>query len=183
MRYQYPHTIENGGGEKLTFLRLVESPEGDYLEVENEVQSGHGPPMHVHFKQVESLTVVKGKMGTQRPGGKPEYFGVGETGLFEAGDAHKFWNSGDDVLLCRGFVKPVHNIEYILTQIFASMKANGGKQPSAFDGAYLLKRYKTEMDLYEIPGFVKKVIFPIVLLFGKLAGKHKKYADAPEAVK
>jgi hypothetical protein len=35
----------------------------------------------------------------------------------------------------------------------------------------------------EIPGFVKKVIFPITLFFGKLAGKHNKYVDAPEPVK
>lgn len=55
MRYTYPHTIENGGGEQLTFVRLVQDPEGDWLEVENLVQPGGGPPMHTHHRQAESL--------------------------------------------------------------------------------------------------------------------------------
>ena len=183
MRYQYPHTIDNGNGEKLTFLRVVESPDGDILEIENEVQPGHGPPLHVHHKQLESLTVIKGKMAVQRNNGAAEYFEAGQTGAFQPGDAHKFWNAGDDLLVCSGFVKPVHNLEYFLTEIFKSTKNNGGRAPSQFDGAYLMKRYETEFDMLEIPGFVKKVIFPVVLFFGKLAGKHTKFADAPESVK
>jgi len=183
MRYQYPHTIENGAGEKLTFLRVVESPDGDIIEVESEVQPGQGPPMHVHFKQSETLTVVKGKMGIQRPNGKPEYFSDGETSTFEAGDAHRFWNAGTELLICKGYAKPPHNIEYFLTELYKSTKANGGKRPGQFDGSYLLNHFKTEFDMLEIPGFVKKVIFPVVLFFGKLSGKHKKFADAPEAVR
>ena len=30
--YTYPHTIENGAGERLTFVRRVEDPAGDRLE-------------------------------------------------------------------------------------------------------------------------------------------------------
>ena len=33
--------------------------------------------------------------------------------------------------------------------------------------------------MHEIPAFVQKFIFPIVLFFGKLAGKHKKFDNAP----
>jgi len=182
MKYTYPHTIENGGGEKLTFLRMVESPEGDYLEVENLVKPKSGPPMHVHHKQAESLTVVKGKIGIQRPGGEPEYFGEGETVTFEAGDPHKFWNAGSEDLLCRGLAKPANNLEYFLEHLFRSVKENGGKRPGTFDGAYLMKHFKSEFDMLEIPPFAKKVIFPVVLFFGKLAGKHKKFKDVPEAV-
>ena len=47
----------------------------------------------------------------------------------------------------------------------------------------MMPRYQTEFDMTEIPAFVKKVIFPIVLFVGKLAGKHKKFADAPPPVK
>ena len=46
---QYPHTIESASGERLTFLRRVPTPGGERLEVENCVQPGNGPPMHVHF--------------------------------------------------------------------------------------------------------------------------------------
>ena len=63
MTYSYPHTIENGAGEQLTFIAIKQGPDGEYLEVENQVSPGAGPPMHVHFKQEESLTVVKGRIG------------------------------------------------------------------------------------------------------------------------
>lgn len=180
--YTYPHTIENGSGEELTFIRIVKDPEGDYLDVENTVQPGSGPPMHVHFKQAECLTIVKGEMGVQLPGEEPKYYKEGDTALFEAGIPHKFWNSGKEPLICKGWIKPIDNIEYFLTEIFRSTKENGGR-PSGFDGAYLMNRYKSEFDMVEIPGFVKKVIFPVTILLGKLAGKHKKFANAPDPVK
>ena len=47
----------------------------------------------------------------------------------------------------------------------------------------LLNRYKSEFAMLEIPGFVQKAIFPLVLFFGKLTGKDKKFADAPPPVK
>ncbi len=85
MRYTYPHTIENGHGEQISFVRLVKDPAGDWLEVENLVQPGSGPPMHVHFKQAESLTVVSGRIGVQEFGKEPVEHGRGSTVTFQAG--------------------------------------------------------------------------------------------------
>lgn len=181
-RYTYPHTIDNGAGEQLTFIKKVKDAEGDYLEVENLVQPNSGPPMHVHFKQDESLTVVKGKIGVQLSGGKEEFFGEGQTITFKAGEAHRFWNAGTEPMICKGWVKPSHNIEYFLTEIYKSTKAHGGKQPGQFDAAYLSERYKSEFDMPEIPSFVKKVVFPITIFVGKLSGQHKKFSDAPQPV-
>jgi quercetin dioxygenase-like cupin family protein len=177
--YSYPHVIETISGEQLTFLGIVKDPSGDYLEVENLVQPGAGPPMHVHFRQDESLTIVKGKIGTQIHGKEPVYYEAGATALFERGIPHKFWNAGEEPLVCKGWIKPAENIEYFLTEIYRSTNENGGKRPGTFDSAYLMTRYKAEFDMLEIPAFVKKVIFPVVLFFGKLAGKHKKFKDAP----
>ena len=182
-QFNYPHTIENGGGEKLTFVRRINDGKEDYLEVENEVQPNAGPPMHVHFKQEESITVVKGKIGVQHLGGEEMFFGEGETVTFKPGEAHRFWNAGTEPLIGKGYVRPAHNIEYFLSEIFRSTKENGGKQPAAFDAAWLLSKYRSEFDMYGVPSFVKKVIFPMTVFFGKLAGKHKKFSDAPEPVK
>jgi quercetin dioxygenase-like cupin family protein len=183
MEYNHPHTIENGAGESLTFAKLVKDTEGDYLEVENLVQPGAGPPMHVHFKQTESLTVVEGKMAYQLLGQEPVFCEAGATATFEAGVAHKFWNAGEAPLICKGWVKPAHNLEYFLTEIYASAKRNGGERPEPFEGAWLLHRYRSEFDMLDIPPIVKKVIFPITRFFGQLAGKHKRFRDAPEAVR
>jgi quercetin dioxygenase-like cupin family protein len=179
---QLPVTISTNTGEKLTFLRISRNEHGqEVLEVENEVAPNAGPPMHVHYKQDECLTVVEGKIGFQVLGKDPQYAGPGETVLFKAGLAHKFWNAGTATMRCTGWVSPPHNIIYFLSEIYRSSNENNGR-PGSFDAAFLLNRYKSEFGMQEIPSFVQKIIFPTTLFFGKLAGKHKKFKDAPEPV-
>ena len=110
--YQYPHTIENKFGEKLVFVDQIKEPDGDKLITEGFVKPKAGPPIHVHWKQEESLTVISGKMGTLIPGQEPVYYGPGETATFMRGTWHKFWNAGEDELHVKGWVKPANNIEY-----------------------------------------------------------------------
>ena len=178
MKTDLPLTIQNMTGEKLTFLKIDFKDGIEYLETESEVQPNAGPPMHVHHKQDESLTVVSGKIGYQQPGGEKKYASAGETVLFKTGTPHKFWNAGNDVLKCTGYVSPANNFIYFLSQIYKSMDKNGGR-PGLYDAAYLLNRYKSEFSMLEIPAFVQKIIFPVALFFGGLLGKNKKFADAP----
>ena len=177
--YTYPHIITNGNGETITFLKHVKNAGEDYLEVENFVMPNHGPPMHVHFKQAEGLTVKKGKIGIQELGKEAQYFGEGQSVTFNAGIPHRFWNAGTEALQCTGWIKPAHNVEYFLTELYKSTEANGGKMPGMFDAAYLSNRYKSEFEMMEIPKFVKKNIFPVLIFIGKALGKYKKYANAP----
>jgi quercetin dioxygenase-like cupin family protein len=177
--YTYPHTIQNNHGEKLVFLRKIAHPSGDWLEVENFVQPKAGPPMHVHWKQDESLTVVNGKIGYQLKGGAEEFAEPGETVLFRRGTWHRFWNAGDDVLHCTGWVKPAHNLEYFLTEMYKAMDNGTHGRPEANAGTFLMMRYKSEFDLAAIPGFVKKVILPLQYFIGNVMGRYKQFKDAP----
>ena len=172
---RYPRTIDNGAGERLTFL-------GDG-EVKNEVSPGAGPPWHVHYLQEEALTVERGTMGWQRMGEEERIAREGETAKFAPGEMHRFWNAGDDVLVCSGYARPPGNIEYFLTQVYASMRANGGKRPRLFDTAYLLTRYGSEFGMAVPPRRVQRVLFPIVVAVGRLFGLHRRFADAPEPVR
>ena len=181
-RYTYPHSIENGGGERLVFLRRVPSPDGDVLEGENFVQPGAGPPMHVHKLQSESLTVLQGRIGYQRPGEPERFGGPGETVTFKPGEGHRFWNAGTEELHCLGRIAPADNAEYFLTQLFESTKRNGGTRPDPFDIAFLISRYRSEFGVLEIPAAVQRVMFPMLLLIGRMLGKYRRYADAPEPV-
>ncbi len=182
-RYTYPHTIENGAGERITFLRAVPRPGGDRLEVENVVAPGAGPPMHVHHYQVEALTVEHGRIGYQRPGEPPQFAGPGETVAFKPGDAHKFWNAGEDDLRCTGHIEPAGSVEYLLTELFASMKRRGTPQPDPLDAAFLMWRYRDEFTLLEIPALVRRFVLPAQVAVGTLLGKYRKYADAPGPVR
>ena len=178
----YPRTIDNGGGEELTFLRRGSDERGEYLEARNTVKPGSGPPMHVHRLQEESLTVERGTMGWQRQGGEEQLAGPGQTVTFAPGDVHRFWNAGEDDLVCSGYVRPPDNIEYFLTQIYASTRAGGGKRPRLFDAAYLLSRYGSEFGMPDIPAPVQRFVFPVVVAAGRLLGRHRRFAGAPEPV-
>lgn len=175
---RYPYTIENGAGEVMTFLGVKKNPEGDCLEVENRIQPGAGPPMHVHHLQEEAISIINGKMGYQIAGEEAQYAFQGEFVTFAPGQAHRFWNAGDEELLIRGYLLPPLNFEYLLTANFESMRKGGGR-PNLFEGIYLLARYKSEFSLV-IPGFIQQYLFPIIISIGHALGKYEKYADAPE---
>ena len=175
----YPYTIQNGGGEHLTFERRIPTPRGDRLEAGNVVAPGAGPPMHVHHQQEEALTVARGRIGYQREGESPAFAGPGETVVFRAGEGHRFWNAGEDELECTGYIEPAGNVEYYLEAMFESMKANGGQRPGLFDAAYLTRRYRTEFGMLAIPRLVQRLLFPVIVAVGRSLGKYEKYADAP----
>jgi mannose-6-phosphate isomerase-like protein (cupin superfamily) len=182
MEIAYPHIIENCIGEKLIFKELQKEPDGDRLLVENYVTPGHGPLMHTHWLQDESLTVVNGQIGYQVLGQPAQYAGEGETVLFKRGVPHRFWNAGKESLHCRGWIKPANTIVFFLSSIYAAQNKSGKAEPEPFDGAYLLRRYSTEYDLPGIPPFVKKIIIPVTYYIGKLLGKYKHFKNAPEPV-
>ena len=178
----YPHTIDNGAGERLTFLRRAPGTGGDRLEVENLVTPGSGPPMHIHHYQDEALTVRQGRIGYQRPGEPEQFAGPGATVTFKAGEAHRFWNAGQDDLVCDGYVEPADNIEYFLAAIYASTKAHGGA-PDPFDAAFLTWHYRSEFTMVAIPAAVRRFVIPLQVAVGRLLGKYRKFADAPPAVR
>src|SRR5918999_4886046 len=153
----YPHTIDNGAGERITFTGRT----GDRLEVENVVTPGSGPPMHVHHYQEEALTVQQGRIGYQRPGEPPRFAGPGETVVFEPGEAHRFWNAGEEDLLCTGYVQPADNVEYFLAAIYESQRESAGSRPDPFETAFLMWRYRSEFYMAEIPAVVQRVVFPV----------------------
>ena len=183
MNYQLPHTIKNCIGETLIFKEIVKEPDGEKLLVENFVTPQSGPPMHTHFLQDEELTVVEGQIGYQVQGEEPKFAGPGDTVLFKRGVPHRFWNAGNDVLHCTGYVKPANTLVFYLSSIYAAQNKTGTGRPETFDGAFLLKRYASEYDMAELPGFVKKVIIPATYYVGKLLGKYRHFSDAPAPLK
>ncbi len=179
----YPHTIDNGGGESLTFIARRRDGLGEYLEVRNSVAPAAGPPMHVHHLQEETLTVERGTLGYRREGQAEQTAHAGETVSFAPGDGHRFWNAGDDELVCSGIIRPPDNVEYFLGEIFASTQRHGGKRPGIFDAAYLSHRYRSEFAMLEAPAPVRRLVFPLIVAAGKLLGLHRRFADAPEPVR
>ncbi len=176
MQQQFPIVIQHKYGEKITFLRM----EGQRIIAENMVEPNAGPPMHIHYLQDEGFTVIAGKIGYQIQGEAPKYGFPGDTVVFKRGVAHRFWNAGDDVLQCSGWVEPGYNIVFFLTNIFKAIDKGKDQRPEMFDGAYLSYRYRHEFAITEIPAFVRNVVFPATYFVGKLLGKYQKFKNAPE---
>jgi quercetin dioxygenase-like cupin family protein len=163
-------------------MRRVPGVLGERLEGDTRVAPGAGPPMHVHHHQEEAFTVKAGRIGYQVQGGPEQFAEAGETVVFKAGVAHRFWNAGTTELWCAASVDPADNVEYLLTELFAAMQRNGGTKPSLFDAAFLVWRYRSEYAMSTIPMPVQMVLFPILVAVGTLLGKYGKYRDAPEPV-
>ena len=180
---QFPKTIENGLGEKIVFRELVREPDGDKLILHGWVHPMRGAPMHVHYKQDESITVKKGQVSYQVLGGPEQVAREGDSIVFTRGTPHRFWNSGTDEAQVEGWAKPANNLQFFLSAIYEAQSRSGRGQPGQFDGAYLLTRYKSEFAMLEIPGFVQKVVFPVIYFIGRLTGKYNKFKDAPAPVK
>lgn len=181
--YQLPHTISNPFGELLVFESKVVEDGIEKMMVRNKVSPGSGPPYHVHYKQEESLTVVKGVMGYQVDGEAEKFLKEGETVMFRKGEMHRFWNAGDGPLECTGWIKPANTIDYYLSAFYHSVTKSGKREGDPFDGAFLLTRYQSEYDVKGVPVVVKKVVFPIIVFVGKILGKYKHFEDAPAAIK
>jgi hypothetical protein len=81
-----------------------------------------------------------------------------------------------------GYVRPPDNVEYFLTEIYASMGRHGGQRPGMFDGAYLSQRYRSEFGMLEVPTPVQRILFPVIVAVGRVLGWHRRFADAPEPV-
>lgn len=169
-------------GETLTITKSAQETGGTITEFEGSEQPGIGPPMHVHFQQEEKVKIISGKMRVRTPQ-KEFSLTEGQEYIFAPGEPHQFWNEGDTPMHYSGHVKPSHNYEYFIRSIYQSSNEANSDKPNPFDAAFLLTKYKSEMDMLVIPKPVKMILFPILLQIGKLTGRFKKYEGAPEAVK
>jgi quercetin dioxygenase-like cupin family protein len=181
MKKSYPYTIDNGMGERLTFTGITHGPDGERAEAFGIAQPGAGPPMHVHYLQEEVAQVVRGRVGYQVLGQEPQFAGPGEVIVWPAGTAHKWWNAGDEELHMTGWCCPPDNVEFYLETLFTSAKAHGGR-PALFDIAFLLTRYRTEFAMLEVPAVVRLVVIPLVYGLGTVAGRYRKFKDAPPPI-
>ena len=127
--------------------------------------------------------MVRGRIGYQVQGGEEQFAGAGETIVFKPGVAHRFWNAGEDILHCSGYIKPANTIVFFLSSVYEAQNKSGSLQPEKFDSAFLLTRYASEYDMVEIPKFVKKVILPATYQLGRILGKYSHFKNAPAPLK
>ena len=182
--YPHPHTIDDGAGSRLTFVRTEKNGRGEKLIVENHVKPGEGPPMHVHHLQSESITVVHGTLAYEVAGEEPKTAGPGETVTFEAGVAHKFWNAGDDEAHFVCEVRPALQFEELLETMFALAadgKTNRKGMPNPLRLAVIANAHFDTVRLPFPPAWMQKAGLLLGAPLGRLLGYRPTYEPRVDA--
>lgn len=131
-----------------------------------------GPPPHAHLHQLEEGSVKSGTLGT-RIGSKRATIPAGGTASFPAGVVHAWWNAGDDLLELQGRAVPAGDLDRYLQAVFAAINASPSGRPSLFHFAHIAWRHRHTQVLARPPRPVQWILFPIVLLLGRLLGKFR----------
>ena len=141
-----------------------------------------GPPLHVHFREREEVHVVAGILGA-RVGNETITLAAGGSATFPARVVHKWWNAGDELLELSGRAVPAEDLDKYLQALFAVINASPTGRPSVFYIAHVLNRHRHTQSVLLPPPAVQRILFPIVLLMGRLLGKYRgtDWPGSPES--
>jgi hypothetical protein len=141
-----------------------------------------GPPLHVHYLEREEVMVKAGTLGAQI-GNEKVVVPVGASAAFPAGAVHKWWNAGDDLLELSGRATPAVDLDRFLQALFAVLNASETGRPSIFYMAHVLRRHRHTQTIMVIPRAVQRIVFPVVLLVGRVLGKYRgtSWPGSPES--
>jgi mannose-6-phosphate isomerase-like protein (cupin superfamily) len=178
LRLENRHT-----GEILCMQRMREADGQVVLTIEGSLPPHmDGPPLHQHFQEREEGMVKAGMLGAQ-VGNKELIVPAGGSAVFPAGVSHKWWNAGEDLLELSGRVIPAVDLDRYLQAVFAILNASSTGRPSVFYIAHALWRHRHTQASLVPPRFVQRILFPVVLLIGRILGKYRgeSWPGSPES--
>jgi mannose-6-phosphate isomerase-like protein (cupin superfamily) len=160
-------------GEILRIRRMRDSQGQTILALDGSLPAGaSGPPLHIHFHEREEINVKAGTLGAQ-VGKEKIIVPTGGAAVLPAGVVHKWWNAGDDRLEISGWVVPAADLDRFLQALFAVLNASSTGRPSIFYLAHVLSRYRDSQAIMLPPRIVQRIVFPVVLLVGRVLGKYR----------
>ncbi len=160
----------NATGETITFVKTSADKNDEFVEMICTLPAGgQGPPKHIHTLQTELFEVIEGKLGLL-VGRDKNVFEPGQSYQLPTNTIHSFYTADNTDIKFRTILKPALDIEWFLTEIFASMNRANSTKPSIFEASYILSQMNEQYYLADIPMFVQKNIFPILAAIGKTFG-------------
>ncbi len=160
-------------GEMLQMRRQRDVSGQVILIIEGTLPAGsNGPPPHVHFQQREEGVVQAGTLGA-RIGEQALVVPTGGNAAFPTGAVHCWWNAGETLLEFNGRAIPAEDLDQFLQGIFAVLNASATNRPSIFYLAHVLWRHRRTQAVVTIPVAIQQILFPVVLLIGRVLGKYK----------
>ena len=175
--------IENQvSGERITFKRTTADTDGEYLEIELELDpDGKVPGMHVHPAQEERFEVLEGTMKF-RLGMRTIEARPGDVVTVPAGKAHKFSNAGPGRAIARVTVTPALEMERLFET--AATLAEDGRvmasgMPKPLDLALFVRRFRREVRAPFPPAPVVHALMAPLAAFARRRGDDTRYVPRP----
>jgi mannose-6-phosphate isomerase-like protein (cupin superfamily) len=131
-----------------------------------------GPPLHVHYGEVEDSQVMAGTLSAVVDG-RQIRLEVGGHARFPAGSVHRWWNEGDDTLVFEGFAKPVVDLDLYLQAVFEVLNSGSAERPPLFYMAHVAWRHRRTQALRFIPQWIQAILWPAIVLMGTALGRYR----------
>jgi quercetin dioxygenase-like cupin family protein len=172
--------------ESTNWLTLTNRHTGERLQIRRVVRDGQlglelkgmlpprqeGPPLHIHFKEHEEVTVIAGTLSAEVDGRQIQV-GPGGTAPLPMGSAHRWWNAGDQTLVSEGFTRPVVDLDVYLAAAFDVLNSGPANRPPLFYMAHLAWRHRTTQAVLFAPRWLQAVLVPAVVLVGTILGRYR----------
>ena len=173
-------TIENPvTGERIEFLQTSQETAGEAVLVEVTVEPrGAVAAAHAHPYQTERFEMLEGVV-TFRVAGREIEAHAGDTLVVEPGQAHTFWNRGDEAARFRCTVRPALQFEGLIETMFALAadgKTNGKGMPNPLRLAVIANAHFDDVRLPFPPAWMQRVGLALGAPLGRLAGYRPQYA-------
>jgi quercetin dioxygenase-like cupin family protein len=165
-------------GERMTFVETSADTDGDCVVIELRAEPGaQVAAAHVHPSQFETFRVMSGRLGAKVAGRKVET-GAGESLKVHPGEAHTWWNAGDEELVFRCEIRPALQFESLIETMFAlaaDSKTNKKGMPNPFRLAVIANAHFDTVQLPVIPAWIQKAALMVGAPLGKALGYGATY--------
>lgn len=166
--------------ERVTFLKTASESNGEVLEMRAEAKpTPNRPPVHAHRRQQETFLIESGSMSYSIDSREGTAV-AGDTIVVPAGSAHTWWNEGPDDLVALGKLEPAERFETFIETIYgltSSGRVNSKGVPNPLQAAVFFQEFRNEWVPVFLPWPVRKLVFPVLALIGRLAGYRPWYPE------
>jgi quercetin dioxygenase-like cupin family protein len=172
-------------GERITFLATAADTDGEAVVIETVVQpDGFVAAAHVHPSQTERFAVAEGTL-VLKVDGQEKTLSTGDVAIVEPGQAHKFWNAGDEPVRFVCEVRPALQFESLLETMFdlaADGKTNKKGMPNPLRLAVIAKAHFDTVRLPFPPDWMQAAGLALGSPLGRLLGYEATYEGEDEQV-
>src|SRR3954467_476825 len=169
-------------GELLVFHETSAETNGERVVFETIVQpGGFVAAAHGHPFQTERFEVLAGTPGVRR-GKEQVELRAGETVVVELGEAHKFWNAGDDEVRFVCTVTPALQFERLIETMYslaAAGKTNPKGMPNPLRLAPIANHHFDDVRLPVVPHKLQKLALVLGAPAGRAVGYSPTFDPAP----